>query len=311
MPKSNSPIAAASSKDMKKIRIFYLATDYSLRELCWDAAVSEKGFDVVDDARRKIWTLTTPPPASPNVASMGGKLTPLVMSPASDLAAFMVESPTLRVQLYAQDKNFAITEFTHILSQKMWTQSTSLMDSKGLGIGLEGTRISALGWEDGVPGYQGYFQAKDGQIVCSDYIQPVPGGDEDFPDKWAAKNLAPKPSSDSNVKGQPRVCGLASIRILLKDGKPLHRAYVVTPVGPNSMVYEYERDGKTGNWSKLSSVTGPVPAGTRLAAQGWNTATGPELYLYCQDGADGTKVTEWTKLGTAPWTLGPRFPKAI
>jgi hypothetical protein len=157
---------------------------------------------------------------------------------------------------------------------------------------------------------RGYFQAKDGQVVCSDYIQPDKRGDDETADKWEAKNVAPKPSSDSSAKGQPRVCGLASIRIPLKDGKLLHRAYVVTPVGANSMVYEYERDGKTGNWTKLSSVIGPVPAGTRLAAQGWNTATGPELYLYCQDGADGTKVTEWSKLGPAPWTLGPRFPNA-
>jgi Fungal fucose-specific lectin len=104
------------------------------------------------------------------------------------------------------------------------------------------------------------------------------------------------------------VCGLASIRILLKDGKLLHRVYVVTPVGSTSMVYEYERDGKTGNWTKLSSVIGPVLTWTRLAVQGWNTTKGPELYLYCQDGADGTKVTEWNKLGSAPWAMGPRFP---
>lgn len=98
---------------ISQIRIFYLATDYSLRELCWDAAVNEKGFDTVDDGRRKIWTLTTPPPASIGV-TMANRQNPLGMSPTSDLAAFTVESPTLQVKLYAQNKNFAITEFTHV-----------------------------------------------------------------------------------------------------------------------------------------------------------------------------------------------------
>jgi hypothetical protein len=39
---------------------------------------------------------------------------PLVVATASDLAAFMVETPTLQVRFYVQDKSLAITEYTHI-----------------------------------------------------------------------------------------------------------------------------------------------------------------------------------------------------
>lgn len=85
----------------------------------------------------------------------------------------------------------------------------------------------------------------------------------------------------------------------------------MTPVSSSYMVVEYEKDSKTGKRTKLPSVIGPVLAGTRLAAQGWSTATGPELSLFCQDGVDGSKVTEWMKSGSGAWVSAVRLPGKI
>ena len=155
-----------------------------------------------------------------------------------------------------------------------------------------------------------FFQNKDGQFVSVAYEREKTEDDgEDF--VHGPQRLFVKNASITSVNKQQSIVGVTSVRVALGNGTFLHRLYVVTAVSSSYMVVEYEKDGKSGNWTKLPSVIGPVLPGTRLAAQGWSNATGPELYLFCQDGMEGTKVSEWKTSGSGPWVSVGRIPGQV
>jgi len=225
----------------------------------------------------------------------------------SDIAAFMVGTPAAWRFLIQEPKG-AVRIMEHLRPPNSMGWVTIYDAQPVMSPGFEGTRISAIGWTDGSNNFEAYFQNKDGQLVSVAYEREKTDDDgDDFDDSPA--RLFVKNTSIAIVSKQTSIFGLASIRFPLNEVNIVHRLYAVTPVSGSYMVVEYEKDSKTGKWTRLPSVIGPVSPGTRLAAQGWNTATGSQLYLFCQDGVDGSKVTEWTKSGSGAWVASAKIPK--
>ncbi|KAI9768932.1 MAG: hypothetical protein M1840_004528 [Geoglossum simile] len=124
--KIGSPIAATSRKGFALIRVYYIASDETLRESCYD---SDKGW-------------------------YSGALnnSKFVVNPSSKISASFLATDSVSLRVYAQKPNQTIQEYGYDSSSGKWQEMTNL------GPALPGSEIASTSYKTSKLSIRVYFQ---------------------------------------------------------------------------------------------------------------------------------------------------------